>query len=138
MQLLLQQFNATYGASSIYYVYIPILAIILVWLIHTVYDILHFLLNILIGSVILMWFIVSGLYKFIINCWWYVAYSANSIVLYIWARVRLPIDFAAHVSKHFGLLSLSITHLALQILYYVFLLWIFMYLLMLLFHFITH
>ena len=101
---------------------IPILAMIFVWLLHTIFDLLQFILNIFIGCRVLMWLAISVLVKFIYNCWWYVASTANNLFAYIWARVSLPIDFAVHVLKHFGLLSLSMTHLVLRILYYIFLL----------------
>ena len=116
----------------------PILTIIFVWLLQTILDISQFLFNILIGLGVLMWFILSALFNFIYNCWWYVASLAHNLVMYICARVCLPIDFTVHALKHFSLLSLSITHLVFHMLYYVFLLWIFVYLFMLLFCFINH
>ena len=85
-----------------------------------------------------MWFAVSIISQFIYNCWWHVVSAANNLVVYIWSGVHLSIDIVIHVLKHFGFLSLSITHLVLRVLYYVFLLWIFVHLLMLLFRFITH
>ena len=101
---------------------IPIITIICAWLLLTIFDLLQFLLNILIGMGVLMWFTTSVVFQFIYNCWWNVASMANNLVVYIWARVCLPIDFIVHVLKHFWLLSLSVMHLVLRVLYYIFLL----------------
>ena len=117
---------------------IPIIAIICMWLLCTFINLGQFLLNILVGLGVLMWFAISIISQFIYNCWWHVASVVNNLVAYIWSGVHLPIDIVVHVLKHFGFLSLSVTHLVLRVLYYVFLLWIFVYSLMLLFRFITH
>ena len=118
------------------FVIVPIIAIVVAWLIRSIISLGQFLCDILLGLGILMWLIISFLGQIIYNCWWYTASAANNLVAYIWSGVHLPIDVAVHV-VHFGLLSLSVTHLVLRILYYVFLLWIFVYLLMLLYRFVT-
>ena len=119
------------------FVIVPIIAIIVVWLIHSIFSLGQFLCDILLSLGILMWLIISFLGQIIYNGWWYTASATNNLVAYVWSGVHLPIDVAVHVVKHFGLLSLSVTHLVLRILYYVFLLWIFIYLLMLLYRFVT-
>ena len=116
---------------------IPIIAVICVWLLHTIISLVQLLLNILAGLGVLVWFAISIISQFIYSFWWHVASAANHLVVYIWPSVHLPIDIVVHVLKHFGFLSFSITHLALRVLYYVFLLWIFVCLLILLFRFIT-
>ena len=112
--------------------------IIAVWgLLQTIYSILLVILNILGGVLILMWLGLLHLWNLIYNAWWYVTSTANSIITYIWSGVCIPFEVILHVIKHFGLLSLTTTHLVLHILYYVFLLWVFTYLLMLLYRFVT-
>ena len=117
---------------------VPVLAIATAWLFRTIIDMVYFLYNFLLGLDVLMWFIFTLVSQLIYNCWWYLASSANSLVAWIWSRVLIPTDAAIHIIKHFGLLSLSVTHLVLRVLYYIFLLWVFVYLLMLLYRFITH
>ena len=108
--------------------------IIVVWgLLQTIYRVLLVILNIRGGVTILMWLGLSYLWNLIYNAWWYVAAMANSVITYIWSRVYIPFEVIIHVIKHFGLLSLTTTHLVLRILYYTFLLWVFTYLLMLLY-----
>ena len=118
-------------------VIVPVLTIITVWLFRMFIDLVYFLYNILLGLGVLMWFIFTLLSQLIYNCWWYLASSANSLVAWIWSWVHLPIDTVIHIIKYFGLLSLSMTHLVLRVLYYIFLLRVFVYLLMLLYRFIT-
>ena len=101
------------------------------------YNILGVTIKILWGLVVLMLWVLLQIWILIYNVWWHVATAANSLTAYIWSGVCLPFEFLLHVIKHFGLLSLTTTHLVLRILYYVFLLWTFTYLLMLLYHFIT-
>ena len=119
------------------FVIVPLVTIIAVWLIKSIISLGYFIFNILLGLVVLMWFIITLVGQFVYNCWWQIALSANSVVAYAWSGVRLPIDVIIHVIKHFGLLSLSLMQLVLRILYYVFLIWVFVYLLMLLYRFIT-
>ena len=119
-------------------VIVPLLTIIAKWLFRTIIDLVYFLYNFLLGLGVLMWFIFTLVSQLIYNCWWYLASLVNSLVAWVWSSVHLPIDATIHIIKHFGLLSLSVTHLVLRILYYVFLLWVFMYLLMLLYRFITN
>ena len=119
------------------FVIVPLLTIIAAWLIKSIISLGYFIFNILLGLVVLMWFIITLVGQFVYNYWWKIASSANSVVAYVWSGVCLPIDAIINVIKHFGLLSLSLTHLVLRILYYVFLLWVFVYLLMLLYRFIT-
>ena len=119
------------------FIIVPLITIIIVWLIRTTVDFLTFLFNALSGLAILMWFIVNFIWQIIYNCWWYIASSANDLVTLVWSYVKLPFVALIHILKAFGLLSLSITYLVLRILYYVFLLWVFVYLLMLLYRFIT-
>ena len=84
-----------------------------------------------------MWFLVNFTWQIIYNCWWHLASSANDLVAFVWSYVKLPFVVVIHILKSFGLLSLSVTHLVLRNLYYIFLLWVFVYLLMLLYRFIT-
>ena len=119
------------------FVIAPIIAIIVVWLIHSILSLGQFLCNILLSLGVLMWLIISFLGQIFYNCWRNTALATNNLVVYVWSGVHLPIDVAVHVVKHFGLLSLSVTHLVLRVLHYVFLLWIFVYLLMLLYRFVT-
>ena len=119
------------------FVIVPLIAIIATWLVKSIISLGYFLGNILIGLLVLKWFILTLLGQFIYNCWWHIASSANSLVAYVWSSVHLPIDVIIHIIKHFGLLSLSFMHLVLRVVYYVFLLWVFIYLLMLLYRFIT-
>ena len=112
--------------------------LIAVWgLLLTIYNIFVVIINILGGFLVLMWLVLSKLWNLIYNVWWYVTSAANSLIAYIWTRVCLPFEVLLHVIKHFRLLSLTTTHLVLCILHYVFLLWVFTYLLMLLYRFIT-
>ena len=60
-----------------------------------------------------MWFIIGFLAQIIYNCWWYLASSANSLVAWVRSGVHLPLDAVVHIIRHFGLLSLSVTHLVL-------------------------
>ena len=119
------------------FVIVPLVAIIAAWLINCIISLDYFIFNVLLGLVVLMWFIITLVGQFVYNCWWQIASSANFVVAYVWSRVHLPIDVIIHVIKHFGLLPLSLMHLVLRILYYVFLLWVFVYLLMPLYRFIT-
>ena len=119
------------------FVIVALIAIIAAWLVKSIISLGYFLGNILIGLLVLMWFILTLLGQFIYNCWWHITSSANSLVAYVWSGVCLPIDTIIHIIKHFGLLSLSFTHLVLRVVYYIFLLWAFVYLLMLLYRFIT-
>ena len=119
------------------FIIVPLVAIITTWLIRTIVDLITLLFNPLLGLAILMWFIVNFIWQIIYNCWWYIASSANDLVILVWPYVKLPFAALIHILKVFGLLSLSVTHLVLRILYCVFLLWIFVYLLMLLYRFIT-
>ena len=120
------------------FVIVPLLTIVTVWLFKTIIDLVLLIHNLLLGLGVLMWFIISFFAQIIYNCWWYIASSVNSLVAWVWSGVSLPLEGVIHIIWHFGLLSLSVTHLVLQILYYVFLLWVFVYLLMLLYRFITH
>ena len=119
------------------FIIVPLIAIITAWLIRTIVDLITFLFNTLLGLAILMWFIVNFIWQIIYNCWWYIASSADDLVTLVWPYVKLPFAALIHILKAFGLLSLSVKHLVLRILYCVFLLWIFVYLLMLLYRFIT-
>ena len=118
-------------------VVLPIFVITVWGLLQSIYHILEFTFNLILGVTILMWYLLLSLYNLIYNAWWYVAAAAHNIVTYIWSGVCIPIEVVIHVIKHFSLLSLTTMHLALCILYYVFLLWVFTYLLMLLYCFIT-
>ena len=62
------------------FVIVPVIAIIATWLIKTIVDLLTFLLNALLGLVLLMWFIVNFIWQIIYNCVWYVASSGNDLV----------------------------------------------------------
>ena len=120
------------------FVIVPLTAIIAAWLTKSIISLGYFICNFLLGLLVLMWFILTLVGQIVHNCWWQIASVANSLVAYVWSYVRLPIDVIIHIIKHFGLLSLNLMHLVLRILYYVFLLWVFVYLLMLLYRFITH
>ena len=120
------------------FVIVPLITIVIaMWLIRTIVDLITFFFNALLGLAILMWFIVNIIWQMIYNCWWYIASSANDLVALVWSYVKLPFVALIHILRGFGFLSLSVTHLVLRILYYVFLLWVCVYLLMLLYRFIT-
>ena len=116
---------------------LPVLVIAAWGLLQSIYNILLFTLNIVLGVTILMLVLLSYLWNLIYNVWWYVAATAHNLIAYIWSGVCIPFQVVIHVIKYFGLLSLTTTHLVLHILYYIFLLWVFTYLLMLLYRFIT-
>ena len=116
---------------------LPFILITAWGLLLSLYNILRVIIKICWGLVVLMLWVLLQIWNLIYNAWWYVASAANSLTAYIWSGVCLPFEFLLHVMKHFGLLSLTTTHLVLRILYYVFLLWTFTYLLMLLYQFIT-
>ena len=119
------------------FVIVPLLAIIAAWLFRTIIDLVYILYNFLLGLGVLMQFIFTLVSQLIYNCLWYLVSLVNLLVAWVWSSVCLLIETTIHIIKHFGLLSLSVTHLVLRILYYVFLLWVFVYLLMLLYRFIT-
>ena len=127
--------STTHGLHG--FMIVPLIAIVAVWLIQTIVDLITFLINALLGLTILMWFLVNFIWQIIYNCWWHIASSANDLVAFVWSHVKLPFEVVIHILKSFSLLSLSVTHLVLRILYYIFLLWVFVYLLMLLYRFIT-
>ena len=93
------------------FVIAPSLTIIAMWLLETIIDLVFFIYKLLLGLGVLMWFIISFFAQIIYNCWWYIASLANSLVAWVWSGVSLPLQF--------GLLSLTVTHLVLQKLYYV-------------------
>ena len=86
---------------------------------------INFIVNILLGISVLMWFLVSFIWQIIYNCWWYITSSANELVTVVWSYMHLLFVAIIQILGTFGLLSLNTTHLALRILYYVFLLWVF-------------
>ena len=119
------------------FVIVPLIAITAAWFVKTIVDLLTFTVNMLLGIPVLMWFLINFIWQIIYNCWWCVASSANDLVTVMWSYVHIPFVALIQILGAFGLLSLNVTHLVLRILYYVFLLWVFIYLLMLLYKFIT-
>ena len=111
--------------------------VILPFIIVAAWSLVLALINNLVGLLTLMWWVFTHIWYVLYNTWWHVAEAAHNLVAYIWSGVCLPFQVVLHVIKHFGLLSLTTTHLVLRVLYYVFLLWVFTYLLMLLYRFIT-
>ena len=115
-----------------------LIAILAAWLVKTVAALLSFIVNVLLGISVLMWFLVNFIWQIIYNCWWYIASSANELATIVWLYVHLPSMAIIQILGAFSLLSLKFTGLVLRILYYIFLLWVFIYLLMLLYRFIAH
>ena len=79
------------------FVIVPLVAIVAAWLIKSIISLGYFIFNILLGLVVLMWFIITLVGQFVYNCWWQIASSANSVVAYVWSGVCLPIDVIIHV-----------------------------------------
>ena len=61
------------------FVIVPIIAIVVAWLIHSIISLGQFLCDILLGLGVLMWFIISFLGQIIYNCWWSTASAANNL-----------------------------------------------------------
>ena len=120
------------------FVIVLLIATLAACLVKTVADLLTFIVNILLGISVLMWFLVNFIWQIIYNCWWYIASSANELVTVVWLYGHLPFMAIIQILGAFSLLSLNFTDLVLRILYYIFLLWVFIYLLLLLYRFITH
>ena len=95
------------------FVIVPLLTIVTAWLYKTIIDLVFFTYNLLLGLGVLVWFIISFFAQMIYNCLWYIASSANSLVAGVWSGVSLPLEAVIHIIQHFGLLSLSVTHLVL-------------------------
>ena len=114
-----------------------------IWLVFlvTVSHVIHFLkllFNLLLGLVILVWLaifkIFTTLYNILVAIFYLAGFAANHVLTLILKTFAATATFLARL----GTLTFTVLHLALHTLYYIVVLWLLIYLLNLLFHFIQH
>ena len=100
------------------------------------FQVLHFVFNVLFGVAVLMWFALHTIGLLLYNCMYIILYpigATTNVALVLFCK---PFEAAGAFLVHLGTLTFTVLHLGLQGLYYIVVLWLFIYMLNLLYRFV--
>ena len=101
-------------------------------------QVLTFILNLIFGLAVLMWFTIYTILLFFYNCIYSVLYAIVAIANEALVQFcRLFAAIGAFLGR-LGTITLTVLQLSLQALYYIVVLWLLVYMLNLLYHFVEH
>ena len=112
--------------------------IFFVTLVSWTFKILTFIFNVLLGEAVLMWFAVYTVLVFFNNCAYSVLYAIGATANEALVLFCKPFVAAGVFLSRLGTIILTVLQLPLRGLYYIVVLWLLVYMLNLLYHFVQH
>ena len=112
--------------------------LLFITLISWTFKVLTFTFKVLLGTAVLMWFTIYTVLVFFYNCIYNMLFAIGTTTNEALVLFCKPFVAAGAFLSRLGTIILTVLQLSLRELYYIVVLWLFMYMLNLLYHFIQH